>query len=438
MNIKRVTGVSEYDAMQKARSEFGDSAYILHTKKLKNSGFFSFLKKPKYEVIIGIDVKKEAEEDGKYDEIAKLKENQIKTKEQLDEIKEAILDMNKVIKTEMKKNDSFYNTPTDAVIVENKTSNLDDLDEFNYDKSVVTNGKKYSKHVKNVHSEYNDYATYSKSKIEKDDDKVAVDEVDELDELEVVKKLSEIGCTNEVIDNIKQLTRDKLKKNPVLDIEKTVKESIKDFAGEHYGIEKKTRKAKILFFVGPTGVGKTTTIAKIAAKLSVISGYDIAMITTDTFRIAAVDQLKAYANILSVPISVVYKGDELEETLETYQDCDFILVDTAGRNHRDADLKKYITSFLENVKNPDVFLLLNLGLSVRELEVIIDSYSFIDDYSLIYTKLDETVSRGNLLNIKAITDKSSAFITNGQSVPQDIMTASKKTVLDIITGEYDE
>ncbi len=420
MNIKRVTGNSEYEAMQKARDEFGSSAYILHTKKVKESGLFKWFKKPMYEVIVGIETDRELREKQRKDEeYSSIKESQESTKKELDELRHAIDGMKDLFKEELDK----------------KTEEIQKL----YERQEEDREEK----KKTVFDDVRTVLDVNHSNSVDDSSPIIQEEgeKDLLDDVDMITKLRDAKCQDEVIEKIKQMVLD----NESIDDQsseeeknKAVKAAIRDFVGEPYTIEKLKKSPRILFFVGPTGVGKTTTIAKIAAKLSLLNDFKIAMITTDTFRIAAVDQLKAYANILSVPISVVYKGDEIEETLEEYKKYDFILVDTAGRNHREKDFKKYIKSFLDNIHDPVVFLLLNLGLSIDDLKLITDSYSFIDDYNIIYTKLDETTSSGNMLNIRNITGRPAAFITNGQSVPKDIMTASKNNVLSILAGDYYE
>ncbi len=422
MNIKRITGKTEYEAMQRAREEYGNSAYILHTKQIKQTGFFKWFKKPLYEVIIGIETDREIKEKEKKERQYELiKESQENTQKELDELKHAIDGMKNLFREELDKKSDEIQKLYDKREEEQREKNEDIIfDQIKFDGIGSGDSSPQITKVKEV---------------EKTDIK------DDLDELDMIAKLRNVKCTEDVIDKIKEMVRsDEELEEGASDVDKNraVKAAIRKFAGEPYAIEKKKKGPRILFFVGPTGVGKTTTIAKIAAKLSLLNDFKIAMITTDTFRIAAVDQLKAYANILSVPISVVYKGDEIEETLEEYKTYDFILVDTAGRNHREKDFKKYIQSFLDNMRDPVVFLLLNLGLSIDDLKLITDSYSFIDDYNLIYTKLDETTSSGNILNIMDITGKKAAFITNGQSVPKDIMTASKGNVLSALTGDYDE
>lgn len=256
-------------------------------------------------------------------------------------------------------------------------------------------------------------------------------------EAAIRKKLINKGVGYELADSLIEQVRLQLKEqNHDEDkYEKLLKIAIKNALGFPFKINKDENKRRVFFFVGPTGVGKTTTIAKIAAKLSFIEGKDVALITADTFRIAAVEQLKTYGNILSIPIDVVYKPIELEEALRKHEDCDFVLVDTAGRNHRDEKLREYVESYLNVAPDAEVFLLVSLTTSKADLYSIAESYSFLEDYKLIFTKIDETVSHGNILNVKIKTGKPTSFITNGQSVPDDIMLADPDEIARLIVGE---
>lgn len=173
-------------------------------------------------------------------------------------------------------------------------------------------------------------------------------------------------------------------------------------------------------FVGPTGVGKTTTIAKIASKFKVNYNKNIAFITADTYRIAATDQLRTFANILDTPMSVIYTATELNSAVAEYEQADVIFVDTAGFSHKNETQRNDMRALLAGLSpeyEKSVYLVLSATTKYRDLISIIDSYKDIDDYKLIFTKLDETSSYGNLLNIKLYSDAGISYVTNGQNVP---------------------
>jgi flagellar biosynthesis protein FlhF len=218
-------------------------------------------------------------------------------------------------------------------------------------------------------------------------------------------------------------------------IRNALKIILKDYLGNPYIISNNSRKQNVIIFVGPTGVGKTTTLAKLAAKQTIMNKRSVAFITADTYRIAAVDQLKTYSEILDVPLTVIYEPNEVKDAIEKYSDKDYIFIDTAGRNHRNKELLKEVTSILEYVESPEIFLLLSLTTSYKNIEDIIKSYQFLDDYSLIFTKADETSCFGNILNAKFITSKPISYLTTGQSVPDDIEIADIDKIVNMFVGD---
>lgn len=180
---------------------------------------------------------------------------------------------------------------------------------------------------------------------------------------------------------------------------------------------------KIVVFMGPTGVGKTTTIAKIASDYVVEEKKRVALLTADTYRIAAVDQLRTYANILEVPFRVIYSEEEAKEAIHEFEGYDYIFVDTAGHSHQNEEQLNHMKRLVEVVREAgesQVFLVLSATTKYRDLTRIVSRYSQIADYQLIFTKLDETDVLGNLLNLKLYTDTPIAFVTYGQNVPSDI------------------
>lgn len=198
------------------------------------------------------------------------------------------------------------------------------------------------------------------------------------------------------------------------------------------------RKPKIIFFVGPTGVGKTTTIAKIASKYKVEQDKRVAFITADTYRIAATEQLRVYANILDAPLSVVYGSEDLNGAVARMEDYDLIFVDTAGFSHKNevqrSDMKKLIDG-TDPAFSKEVYLVLSATTKYKDLQDIIDIYKEIaPDFKLIFTKLDETGAYGNLLNVKLYSGADLSYVTNGQNVPDDIEVFNTQKVVKQLLG----
>lgn len=204
-------------------------------------------------------------------------------------------------------------------------------------------------------------------------------------------------------------------------------------------IELTAKKPKVVFFIGPTGVGKTTTIAKIASKYKVEYGKKIAFITLDTYRIAATEQLKVYANILDATMHIAYEVQELNEKVASLRDCDVIFVDTAGFSHRNDvqrnEMKELICG-LDQKYSSEVYLVLSATTKYRDLLDIVDVYHEICEYKLIFTKLDETSAYGNLLNVRLYSNASLSYVTNGQNVPDDIeVFDTQKIVKNLLGGK---
>ena len=178
---------------------------------------------------------------------------------------------------------------------------------------------------------------------------------------------------------------------------------------------------KYVFFIGPTGVGKTTTIAKIASKFKVEKKARIAFLTSDTYRIAAVEQLRTYANILGVPFNVIYSTEEIEQSWKEFADYDIIFVDTAGRSHKNKSQRDDIESLIRAIPGRKrSTMVLSATTKYRDLISITEAYSQITNYNLLFTKLDETNSVGNLFNIRMLTNAPLSYATFGQDVPDDI------------------
>lgn len=199
----------------------------------------------------------------------------------------------------------------------------------------------------------------------------------------------------------------------------------------------RTTNKKVIHLLGPTGVGKTTTIAKIAAEAVLKDKKQVALITTDTYRIAAVEQLKTYAKILNVPIEVAYNRKDFEKARNQFRHYDLILVDTAGRNYLDP---KYIQQVKEiNQFQPDdeIHIVLSVTSKSRDLEKIFNQFSDLPIHKIIFTKIDETSQYGVMFNL--ITDKQVgvAYLTNGQDVPDDIIEANQENFVSTLVGELD-
>jgi len=192
---------------------------------------------------------------------------------------------------------------------------------------------------------------------------------------------------------------------------------------------------KRVMLFGPTGAGKTTTIAKLAAIQALWEHKNVLLLTSDTYRIAAVDQLRTYAKILGVPIEVIFEVENFAHILAEHSDAELILLDTAGRGQKD---RKTLEAFetLYNVFKPDaVHLVLAANMKYKDMLDVVERMSGVPISHVIFTKLDETVSYGALFNLQKSLNRPISFFTTGQNVPNDIEVASGARLAGLLMGD---
>ncbi|NLY67343.1 MAG: flagellar biosynthesis protein FlhF [Tissierellia bacterium] len=220
-----------------------------------------------------------------------------------------------------------------------------------------------------------------------------------------------------------------------ISIRNIVKNILVEYIGKPDPLVLKDREQKIVFFVGPTGVGKTTTLAKIAAQMVMKKDWDIGLITSDTYRIAAVEQLKVYSEILNIPLEVIYNEEDMYRALVQLKEKHVIFVDTTGKSHKDLDEKDEIFRIINSIKNKEVYLVLSSTTDYATLKSIVEKYKFMHNYKIIFTKIDEAEKLGNILNIRYLTNKPIAYITTGQNVPDDIEVMDTDKIVEFLLGE---
>ena len=193
-------------------------------------------------------------------------------------------------------------------------------------------------------------------------------------------------------------------------------------------------KARVVALIGPTGVGKTTTIAKLAANFKLRQNKKVALITIDTYRIGAVDQLRMYAEILGVPLKVVVTPNELNEAVACLQDMDYILIDTAGRSQNDQIKLRELQTFLAAANPHEVHLVLSSTAHHSNLINAAEKFNKIGVDRVIFTKLDEAVSFGVVLSVLNKLKVSLSYITTGQDVPEDIEVGNGRRMARLLLG----
>ncbi|MBT2665791.1 flagellar biosynthesis protein FlhF [Bacillus sp. ISL-4] len=191
---------------------------------------------------------------------------------------------------------------------------------------------------------------------------------------------------------------------------------------------------KYINIVGPTGVGKTTTLAKVAAETMLKHDKKVAFITTDTYRIAAIDQLKTYAKILNVPIEVAYNLEDFKRAAERFSHYDFVFIDTAGRNFRNPQYVKDLNEIIHFTDEMETYLVLSLTSKQKDMEDIYRQFATTPIKQVIFTKADETSTFGPIFNFIHTHKLGAAYITDGQNVPDDIEIATSSQLLKMAFG----
>ncbi len=432
MIIKKFHGKTEEEAMNLAKKELGEMIVVMNVKNTHRKGMFSFLFPP----VIEVTVAKEEEMELTQTEsiVPKVPEKSSTIDIKADEdtmpsLKFSIFTPDIIARSE----ESLKQKPIkrEEPVVVDKEVELESKEE------ILSAEKRTLEKLDNLQSLLEKQLTKEEKHKEEDSQEDKNDK-----NVAFMKLLYNTMIENEVDEKyaniiVEELDKSKMKNKPMDFVLSNIYQKLILKFGAPIGITPEKNGAKVIFFVGPTGVGKTTTIAKIASKFSVDEKKKIALITADTYRIAAAEQLRTYANILDVPFRVIYSKEELFSAIQDYQECDYVLVDTAGHSHKNAEQKDAMVSFIHELpeeKEKEVFLVLSATTKYRDLISITDAYSEITDYKLIFTKLDETTTFGNLLNVRLHTNAPLSYITCGQNVPDDIENFNPQKIVKALLG----
>ena len=404
MIIKKFQAGSETEAIMLAKEELGKDAIVMNIKTVKPKGLYKFFKKATVEITAAVDDNvtynngeriiaeiqklkqseppKEVVKEPEWSKDILIEDTKVETRPRESAIEQKLNDLQQLLEQQIK---------------------LNKLEEKK-DDDVEENGK----NIACIQLIYNQLIS---------------NEVDEKYANQIIGEIERNIKKDASVDNVLSSIYQKI----ILKIGQTIT------------IEPRENQPRYIFFVGPTGVGKTTTIAKIASSLTLKQKTKVALVTSDTYRIAAVEQLKTYANILGLPLKVVYNEEEMKEVRKELSSFDIILIDTAGRSHQNEEQKQDIAKLLNAVpeEEREVYLVLSATTKYKDLIKIAQTYGEIIQYNLIFTKLDETDCIGNIFNIKMLTGAPLSYTTWGQNVPDDIGRINAQSIAKKLLGGND-
>lgn len=440
MIIKKFQGNTETEAIMLAKENLGKDAIVMNIKTIKPKGLFKVFRKTLVEVTAAVDEVSDKR-------FSKESETANKIHASIDEklhpgSNVASVDENKELEDKLN---------SLAMLLEEQIENSKkEQQNSSYKKS--TNGKKpnnIDRKKMSADADDNNKEKRNDKTIDVDTSSIPADKEDKsgkgsLKDKSIDLILEQLTANEVSYQYAKQIIDEILHSGNIRTLDDMLacvyqKIILKLGQTKPISFDKEDKRPKVIFFVGPTGVGKTTTIAKLSSKLILEEKKKIAIFTSDTYRIAAVEQIKTYANILSIPVEVIYETKDLDAALPNYSDYDYILVDTAGRSHKNKDqvddLKALFNAFSEF--SLLTYLVLSATTKYKDLQKITQLYEDITECSLIFTKLDETDAFGNILNVKLDTGMSLSYISYGQNVPDDIEVMNPQIIAKQLLGGGD-
>ncbi|MFD2212834.1 flagellar biosynthesis protein FlhF [Metabacillus endolithicus] len=382
MKVKKYVAPSMQEAMKKIRAEMGNDVVILNSKSIQTGGFLGLFTKKKIEVIAAMDPDVQVDPQPKKE-----------TK--------AIVQENTVPQTKFNSELANQSTPKPVEKVTDHKPLLDEINELKRLVQTISSDEKMG--------QYPEPLQLLLQKMIKQDISSSI-------RAQIMGELLEYWYNKKGDVTVEQL----FKKQMELFASRI---SNLEFGGISY-------KKKYINVIGPTGVGKTTTLAKLAAECVLQKKKKVAFITTDTYRIAAIEQLKTYAKILDVPMEVCYTIEDFKEAKKKLSMYDYVFIDTAGRNFLEEKYVSDLEKIIDFNEEMETYLVLAATAKSSDMLAVYEQFSVIPISKLIFTKLDETATRGTLFDVMIKTNKGIAYTTHGQDVPDDIEAATRERIVE--------
>jgi flagellar biosynthesis protein FlhF len=420
MKILTFTGKTPSEALKKAKMEVGDEGMLIETREIQKKALG---RDPLYEIVIALD------------------ENTAKST-----YKKTTKPLQKQKPIRQQSADVLYDISSAAEQISKIAEVKDPLYEYGTSKPNVARPSYEPKELKEI-----------KSEISKLGDKVKLiqnmfweEKSPEMEDTipsefaEIYRLASQSGMNREHLDEIMKVTLEhmpfKMRENST-----TIKRYFQTILRKMVPIRRESKptlgEKKVMMLVGPTGVGKTTSIAKIAARYSYLleKKYKVGLVVLDTYRIGAVEQLMHYARMMKLGIETVVDPPEFALSLNSLSHCDYILIDTMGSSPYDRDKIEKIYECLQSSKdryNIDVILVMPSSIKYNDLYATYESFSSLNIDTLMFTKLDETVGFGNIFSLAYDTKKPISYFSVGQEVPEDLVCASSDFLIDCLLNGF--
>ncbi len=412
MIIKKYIGKNEEEAVESAKKELGSGVVIMNVKQVNASGFLGFLKAKRTEVTVALE------------------------EEQDTAARHAAPDLSAVRQAA-----AMTIPQAGSVSIEKKLDSLQTL----LEKQLESDRKKEGAAEPEGDADGVSGQRQGREMPAEDGEQEKAAKSDFSEQDKFIRLLYNTMIDNDVDEKFANQFLQDMEKNkkpnlPIDNILAGVYQKMVLKFGKSEEISPSPSGPKLVLFIGPTGVGKTTTIAKLASKYALEEKKKVALLTADTYRIAAAEQLRTYADILEVPFLVIYTAEEFAKACtERFAEFDYIFVDTAGHSHHNqqqlGDMEQLVKAIPEGM-HYQCFLVLSATTKYSDLLKITKIYKEIADYQLIFTKLDETDTLGTLLNVRLTTDTPIAYVTYGQNVPDDIEKFNpQRTVKQLLGGK---
>lgn len=433
--IKTVKAKTYPEAVNIARQQYGDEAFVVNQKTVKEGGLFKskYFAKTMVEVTVQIPQPKKSDKGVKGMNaditLGSKQENMAKLLKVIEATRN--MEPRKPFERDLTTSGKYEDT---KAVVDFFNGSSGSRTEFNAGvSSAVIN--KLEKDIAEIKERFSNFI--SQQTAQRNESVLSNDS-----ELAFLKKYAEILKKNDFDEQerekILRAVRNSVSQDDVNDeykIEKSFKDLLKSKVVTS-GPIKTGNKKKIVMFIGPTGVGKTTTLAKIGARYALNEGKRVVFITLDNYRIAATEQLKKYAEIIKLPIFAINDQKEFRAVIER-ENADVVLVDTAGRSYRNQMKISEVKSFAD-VIDYDLEKVLCVSANTRKNDVdeVFDAFGLINFDSVIITKVDEASNVGNIVDIADKYNKPISYLTNGQEVPTDILVADPDKLVDLMVGNF--